>query len=56
MELQYYRVDKKIHGKYVCPHNDACRCVQKNCGGCGWNPKVAKRRVDKLLAKEARHG
>lgn len=50
MELQYIKNDgkgKKIHGRYVCPYNEECRCTRKECWKCGWNPKVAAKRSGK---------
>lgn len=38
-------------GRFICPHNNECRCTSTNCAPCGWNPAVFKRRV-KALAKE----
>ena len=32
-------------GKFVCLYNDACHCDIPTCGCCGWNPKVARRRL-----------
>lgn len=51
MKLEYVKVAK--YAKYdrkptVCPHNDACRCENQDCYNCGWNPKVAKMRIEKL--------
>ena len=31
-----------------CPHNDGLVCTVKNCDTCGWNPKVASRRLSML--------
>ena len=25
-----------------CPRNEACRCIEKKCEQCGWNPEVSK--------------
>jgi len=38
---------------FTCPYNDAVDCEQgkKKCYTCGWNPAVAKVRMDKLLNK-----
>lgn len=33
---------------YICPHNKECRCTVMNCGGCGWNPPVSKKRLDHI--------
>lgn len=50
MELKYVKVANYVKPT-VCPHNDACRCEVKNCYNCGWNPKVAKMRMDKILGR-----
>ena len=34
-----------------CPHNADLRCDVKNCKRCGWNPEVAKRRLDAIQGK-----
>ena len=31
MELEYYKVQKQDRRPTVCPHNEACRCIVKNC-------------------------
>ena len=52
MKLEYYKVVP--HGKKkrtVCPHNDACRCMTKDCYHCGWNPIVAKIRLEKAIQR-----
>lgn len=36
---------------YICPHNKECRCIVMNCGGCGWNPPVSKKRLDHIRQK-----
>lgn len=52
IKLEYYKVDPNYKRKpYVCPHNDACTCMVKECYKCGWHPKVSKRRMDKILEK-----
>lgn len=42
--------DAKKHGKcHECFFNCAVECDQlKTCDRCGWNPKVAKKRADKV--------
>lgn len=37
--------------KFVCPHNDEIDCDNEQCNTCGWNPKVARRRL-----REMTHG
>ena len=49
MKLEYIKVVKQDKGPFVCPHNQACRCQVKNCYNCGWNPKVAQIRSEKIL-------
>jgi uncharacterized C2H2 Zn-finger protein len=36
-------------GKWVCPYNQGVGCYDRNCITCGWNPEVAKARLDKYL-------
>ena len=36
------------NGKYICPHNNECRCTTLDCDTCGWEPDVAKSRFEKL--------
>lgn len=57
MVLEYVKVQHYERVLKPCPYNDGCRCDQyqrKKCYRCGWNPKVAQRRFDKLLGKECR--
>lgn len=37
----------------TCPHNDAviCNYKEKPCALCGWNPLVAKARIEKITKK-----
>lgn len=59
MELVYIKNDivRDESGKIICHHNPECRCDQKACYRCGWNPKVAKARSEKILRKlEGSHG
>ena len=53
MELQYIKNDpdwkkKKSHKRKQCPYNEGCYCHQKDCNRCGWNPKVAQARREKM--------
>lgn len=53
VELVYIKNDpdwkKKKERKYkTCPYNDACRCSEATCKRCGWNPKVAKARMERM--------
>ena len=65
VKLEYYPVVKQyVNGQQMieCPHNDGCWCDKRNakCWDCGWNPKVAEKRMAKILAKlgptEVPHG
>ena len=31
-----------------CPHNEFVVCSMKKCTRCGWNPDVAKARLEKI--------
>lgn len=50
MELQYYKVDPnyKKERQFVCPHNNEVMCDFKKCHKCGWHPKTAKIRLDRI--------
>lgn len=56
MKLEYVKVahyDKNRN----CPHNDAVVCDKKKCYKCGWNPTVAKARMEKIQTVEVKsHG
>lgn len=41
-------MERDVDGKYICPYNKECRCDVPMCGKCGWNPKVAERRLKKV--------
>lgn len=32
--------------EFACPHNVAIECYTKKCDSCGWNPEVAKARLE----------
>lgn len=34
--------------QFDCPHNKAITCGMMKCSTCGWNPKVAKQRLEAL--------
>ena len=38
-------MERAANGKYICPFNKECECDTPECHKCGWNPKVANRRV-----------
>lgn len=46
----YYRRKNGIgiekEGRQYCQFNDGVECYQHKCGKCGWNPKVAKKRLE----------
>lgn len=43
---------KKLeNGQFECRYNDACSCNVPNCGNCGWNPEVARRRLKEYIQK-----
>ena len=50
MKLERVKVANYVK-ETVCKYNAACRCTVKNCYYCGWNPKVARYRLNKLLGK-----
>jgi hypothetical protein len=50
IKLEYVPVASYTKNK-DCPHNNALECGVKNCKRCGWNPEVAKKRMDKILWK-----
>lgn len=52
MELQYYKVQKFKKDVMDCKYNEGCRCNRYQramCHRCGWNPRVAKARMDRIL-------
>jgi hypothetical protein len=54
MELEYYKVQKYEKGLETCKYNDACRCDRYQrmlCNRCGWNPKVAQARNERIFGK-----
>jgi hypothetical protein len=51
MKLEYVKI-KGYTKDTTCPHNDACRCTKRECFKCGWNPTVAKMRLDKFRGKK----
>jgi hypothetical protein len=51
MELQYIKNDpdwKKSRKNQPCPYNEGCHCHKRECWKCGWNPKVAQARLEKI--------
>lgn len=49
MELQYVKVGQYVNKEKACIYNDGCKCLMKTCWKCGWNPKVHKKRMEKLM-------
>lgn len=47
MKLEYVKVANYAKDT-GCPHNDALLCNAKKCKACGWNPSVAKMRLDNI--------
>ncbi len=47
--LEWYK-DSEF-GKWVCPYALNVGCYVRNCTTCGWNPDVAKARLDKYLGE-----
>ena len=45
---EYKIKGKRSALKFECPHNDAIDCELKKCSTCGWNPEVAKMRLEAL--------
>ena len=35
-----------IEPEFICPHNEGVSCWSKKCSACGWNPMVAKKRME----------
>lgn len=57
MTLEYYKVDPNYKKECIfpCPNNAYVVCTHKNCYHCGWNPTVAKMRMDKILKERGMH-
>ena len=51
MKLEYVKI-KGYTKDTTCPHNEACRCTKRDCYKCGWNPTVAKARMEKLKNRQ----
>lgn len=41
---------------YRCDYQEFVECERKKCAECGWNPEVAKARLEAILAKMAEQG
>lgn len=54
MELVYIKNDpnwkkkRKSEVGIPCKYNEGCACISRDCWRCGWNPKVAKARAEKV--------
>lgn len=55
MKLEYVKV-ANYKKDFSCPHNSGVRCDEKMCYNCGWNPTVAKLRLEKIRQKLAEVG
>ena len=40
--------EKDIDGKWQCPYNEEVSCETRKCHKCGWNPRVAKARMERM--------
>ena len=36
---------------YQCDYQEFVECERKKCSECGWNPEVAKARLEAIIAK-----
>lgn len=34
-----------------CPYAEGLNCTERKCGTCGWNPEVAQKRLEQILAR-----
>ena len=55
IRMQYLKNDpdwkkkvKESRKSTKCHYNDGCECDKRDCKRCGWNPKVAKARLEKM--------
>ena len=46
---QRARRNSKLSALFTCPYNHEVDCTLQMCGKCGWNPEVAKARLEKYL-------
>ena len=51
IKLEYVKTASYEKKSTVCKYNEGCQCAVKNCYNCGWNPVVAKMRLDKIQGK-----
>lgn len=52
MALEYVKV-AQYEKDFSCPNNEAVVCDVKKCKVCGWNPIVAKKRLDRVKRMRA---
>lgn len=36
------------NGQFICPHNCEVTCKERKCSRCGWNPAVARGRLNHI--------
>lgn len=55
--MKYTQLPRKKPNKNQCINNEMVRCTpdERICHACGWNPVVAKKRVEKKLTKRIKH-
>lgn len=46
-------MSRKASKENPCVHNDGVVCNVQHCDTCGWNPIVAKARMESILGKDA---
>lgn len=49
----YYRRQKGVgipkDNRQLCQFNDGVECYKKQCRNCGWNPAVARKRLEAVI-------
>lgn len=55
--MKYTQLPKKKPNKNQCVNNEMVRCTpeERNCHTCGWNPTVARDRVEKKMSKRRKY-
>ena len=43
--------EKDETDKFICRFNEGCHCDLPECGCCGWNPEVARKRMLAFIQK-----
>lgn len=56
MQQEHIKVEKQSREPFQCPHNEACWCHIKECHKCGWHPKVAKARAERVRKEALENG